>query len=53
MEKKIEEIEEIIQLLKGMCLGVMDRLRDHEALQAQKETAIYNHIEEVKRLIKK
>lgn len=49
MEKKLSELEEKLELLQGICLGILDRLQIHESMQGQKETAIFNHIESVKR----
>jgi hypothetical protein len=52
MEERISELEEKIELLEGICMGILDKIKDHEALQAQKECAIFDHIESVRKEIK-
>ena len=47
-EERLKELEEKITLLQGNFQGLIDRFKDHESLQGQKETAIFNHVEDVK-----
>lgn len=47
-DERLKELEEKVTLLQGNFQGMLDRLKDHESLQGQKETAIFNHIEDVK-----
>lgn len=47
-EERLKEIEEKLDLLTGICQGLIDNMISHEALQGQKETAIFNHIESLK-----
>lgn len=47
-EERLKEIEEKLDLLTGICQGLLDKMISHEALQGQKETAIFNHIESMK-----
>lgn len=49
MEERIRALEETVELIRGICAGLLDRINAHEALQAQKETAIFDHIESVKK----
>jgi len=52
MKDRIEELEEKMVLLQGQILDILDRLKDHEMFQAQKECAIFDHIESVRKEIK-
>lgn len=48
LEERLKQIEEKLDLLSGICTGLADKIKEHESLQGQKETAIFNHIETVK-----
>lgn len=49
MEKTIKELEKDVEELKANVAAILERLKTHESLQGQKETAIYDHIESVRR----
>ena len=52
IEAKVKELEEKIALLQVAVQDILTKISVHESLQGQKETAIYNHIESVKRQCK-
>ena len=49
MEKRLEELEERVQLLTGITQGLNDLILDIVSKGAQKEKAIFDHIESVRK----
>lgn len=48
MEKTLKEVAQEVEDLNKKVSLFLERLSNHEALQGQKETAIFNHIESIK-----